>query len=70
MYIDILNKIFLFVLVMSSLNVFRHGYYFIQAWFSSSEDNPQKYRMNNSSLWILSMSIAYILTSIFNGVYL
>lgn len=67
---DVLNKILLIVLFMSSLNVVRHGYYFIQAWFSSSDDNPQKYRINNSSLWILSMSLAYILTSIFNGVYL
>jgi len=70
MYMDVLNKILLIVLFMSSLNVVRHGYYFIQAWFSSSDDNPQKYRINNSSLWILSMSLAYILTSIFNGVYL
>ena len=70
MLIDILDKILLTVLFMSALNVFRHGYYFIQAWFASSDDNPQKYRVSNSSLWILSISIAYILTSIFSGVNL
>jgi len=70
MYIDLLNKILLIMLFMSSLNVFRHGYYFVQAWLTSSEDNPQKYRMNNSSLWVLGISIAYILTSIFTGVYI
>ena len=68
MLIDILNKILLIVLFMSSLNVFRHAYYFIQAWFASSDENPQKYRVSNSSLWILSLSIAYILTTIFSGV--
>jgi len=70
MLLDILNKILLIVLFMSSLNVFRHAYYFIQAWFASSDENPQKYRIGNSALWILSVSIAYILTSIFNGVYI
>lgn len=68
MLIDILNKILLVVLIMSSLNVFRHGYYFVQAWLASSEENPQKYRVSQTSLWILSMSIAYIITSIITGV--
>lgn len=68
MWMDILNKILLIVLIMSSLNVTRHLYYFTQAWFVSDSENPQKYKINNNSLWILSISISYILTSIISGV--
>jgi hypothetical protein len=64
----IINKILLMVLIMSCLNVIRHGYYFIQAWVKSDSENPEKYTVKNKSLWILSLSIAYIFTSIFLGV--
>lgn len=70
MWMDILNKILLIVLVMSSLNVTRHLYYFVQAWFASDSDNPQKYKISNNSLWIVSISISYIITSIISGVYM
>ncbi len=68
MLVDILNKILLILLIMTSLNVIRHGYYFIQAWVKSSSDNPEKYFLTSTSLWILSISIAYILTAIIDGV--
>ena len=70
MWMDILNKLLLIVLVMSSLNVTRHLYYFGQAWVKSESDNPQKYKISDSSLWILSMSISYILASVISGVYM
>lgn len=70
MLVDILNKILLVILFMASLNVFRHGYYFIQAWAKSTSETPQKYRLDSKSLWVLSMSIAYVLASIFGGVYI
>jgi len=65
---DILNKILLILFFMSTLNVVRHIYYFIQAWVKSTSEKPQKYFLTKSSLWVLSMSIAYILTTIFDGV--
>ena len=70
MQMDILNKILLIVLVMSSLNVTRHLFYFAQAWMNSDSENPQKYRISNTSLWILSVSIAYVITSILTGINL
>jgi hypothetical protein len=70
MLVDIINKILLIILFMCMLNVFRHAYYFIQAWFKSNTENSQKYRLTNKSLWILSLSIAYLLSSIFNGLFL
>lgn len=67
MLIDVLNKVFFVLFFMSCLNVIRHTYYFIQAWFKSSSESPQKYILPSMSLWILSASIAYILATIFNG---
>jgi hypothetical protein len=67
MLMDMLNKVLLILLFMSCLNVFRHAYYFTQAWVKSTSDNPKKYFVGNISLWVLSVSIAYILMSIFTG---
>jgi len=70
MWMDILNKILLMILIMSSLNVIRHLYYFGQAWVKSDSDNPEKYKVSDFSLWVLSISIAYILTSLLSGVFI
>lgn len=70
MVLDILNKVLFILLLMASLNVIRHSYYFIQAWVKSSSETPQKYILSNKSLWLLSISISYILNAIINGVYL
>lgn len=67
MFIVALNKVLLILLFMSILNVVRHLYYFIQAWVKSDTENPIKYKVSNSSLWILSASIAYVLTTIVSG---
>lgn len=53
---------------MSLLTVIRHGYYFIQALFTSSEEQPVKYRVSKTSLLFLCISIAYILSVFFTGI--
>ncbi len=63
---EYLNNIYMLVLFMSLLNVIRHGYYLIQAWIASTEEQPIKYRMGNKSLWILNFSLAYVITTIVN----
>ena len=68
MTIEIINKILVMVFVLGILNVFRHGYYFIQAWVKSNNDTPTKYRMGNTSLLFLGLSLAYVLSSIFTGI--
>lgn len=70
MLLDILNKVLIVLFFMSCLNFLRHTYYFIQTWFTSTEESPIKYILTNKSLLLLSMSIAYILTCIFTGVNL
>jgi len=70
MLINIINKILILVFFMAFLNTFRHCYYFIQVWFTSTEEVPAKYKLNNKSLIILGVSIAYILTTLFTGIKL
>jgi hypothetical protein len=55
---------------MSGLTVFRHGYYFIQAFLTSSEELPVKYKVSKTSLIFLCVSIAYMLSVIFTGIKL
>lgn len=55
---------------MACLTTVRHGYYFIQAFFTSTEEAPVKYRVSKVSLVFLCLSIAYILSVIFTGIKL
>lgn len=68
MLLDTLNKLLIVLFFMSCLNTIRHAYYFIQTWFTSTEEIPVKYRLTNKSLFLLGVSIAYILTTIFTGI--
>ncbi len=55
---------------MACLNVIRHVYYFMQAWLKSDSESPEKYRVSDKSLWVLSFSIGYIITTILYGVFI
>jgi len=70
MVLTIVNKILLMILIMACLNSVRHTYYFIQAWVKSDSETPEKYRISNKSLWWLAISIGYIVSSIFLGVFI
>lgn len=70
MLVEISNKILMLLFFMSALNSLRHIYYFIQAFFSSTEELPSKYRLNDRSLYLLGISLAYILTVVFTGIKL
>ena len=63
MLIDILNKVFIFLLILSSLNVMRHGFFLIKNY---KED--ERFVLNNGKLFILGISISYILLSLITGV--
>ncbi len=70
MLIDILNRIFIMGFFLSCLTTIRHSYYFIQALLKSSEELPVKYKISKTSLILLGVSIAYILSVIFTGIKL
>lgn len=53
---------------MSALNILRHVYYFIQAWVKSTTEAPQKYFLNRNSLYMLGVSIGYVMMAIIDGI--
>lgn len=65
MLIEIINKILLFLLFLSSLNVIRVTYFFIQKWIEN-----EKFKLGEKSLFLLGVSISYILLCIFSGINL
>lgn len=70
MFIELTNRILTILFFMGLLVTLRHMYYFIQAYFTSTEEEPVKYRASTESLIWLCLSMAYILTVIFNGIKL
>jgi hypothetical protein len=70
MVLDILNRILLVLFFLSCFTVIRHGYYFIQAFFSSTDEEIVKYKISKRALILLGISISYILTAIFTGIKL
>jgi len=64
----LLNKLLMMLFFISLLNTLRHGYYFIQALVTSTEEQPIKYVVSKKSLLLLGLSIAYMLTTIFTGI--
>ena len=68
MIIELINKLLVIFFFMSCLVTIRHGYYFIQALITSTEEEPIRYKLSDASLFYLCVSIAYILTVIFTGI--
>ena len=63
MLIDILNKIFIVLFFLSSLNVIRHSYFIIQSWVLKD-----RYILSNKSLFLLGISLSYIISGIIYGI--
>jgi hypothetical protein len=63
MWIDILNKVFVFLLILSILNVTRNCFFLIRN-FKAEE----RFVLNKSSLLYLGLSISYIGLFIIEGV--
>jgi hypothetical protein len=68
MPIDILNRLFVVLFMLSCINVIRHAYYFIQAVVTSTEEEPKKYKIPKLELNLLGVSIAYILSVLITGI--
>ena len=64
----IVNKILITLFFMACLTTIRHAYYFTQAYLTSTDELPVKYRVSNVSLLFLCISIAFILSSIITGI--
>jgi len=59
----IIIKILFLLFFLSSLNILRHIYYFIQSYLKE-----ERYVLDRLKLFLLGTSIAFILMSIFTGI--
>lgn len=69
MIIDVINKILLMVFVLATLNVLRHIFFTIQIWFLNDTEG-ERYSLTNKAIILLGISIAYIVSCLFTGIYL
>jgi hypothetical protein len=70
MLMEIINRILIMLFALSILTTIRHIYYFFQAFLTSTEEVPVKYRLSKTALLFLGISISYIVTSLFTGIKL
>jgi len=68
MSIEIINKLFYIVFVLSCLNIFRITFFLIGSFVKSSDDIPQKFRLTPTQLIFLGLSIAYVVSTLFTGI--
>lgn len=68
MFIEIVNRVLILFFILSVLTILRHFYYFFQAFLTSSEEVPVKYKLSKTSLLFFGISVAYIIASIFTGI--
>lgn len=60
---DILNKIFLFLLILSILNVVRTSFFLVRSYTAGD-----RFILNKVSLVVLGMSISYIVLTLIEGI--
>lgn len=63
MWVDILNKFFVFLLILSILNVVRNTFFLIRNFRAE-----ERFVLSKSSLLYLGMSISYIVLFLVEGV--
>tara|TARA_R110000824_G_scaffold115989_3_gene267221 strand:+ start:41 stop:238 length:198 start_codon:yes stop_codon:yes gene_type:complete len=65
MMIDILNKILLFLLFLSGVNIIRHSFFLLKSF-----KDGKRFVLDKGSLIVLGMSISYMLLIIIDGIKL
>ena len=65
MIVDILNKVLIFLFILSTLNVIRNCFFIIRSY-----RDKERFMLGKSSLITLGVSIAYIITVIIEGINL
>lgn len=70
MIVVFFNKILITLFVMSCLNIIRHIYFLVQTFFLSEEEGqgPIKYKVSKHGLWVLAVSISYLITCIITSI--
>jgi len=65
--LNIINKLILILFMMSTLNILKHIYFFVQAWILSDTDTPMNYILSRYEQIVLGLSLSYIVSTILTG---
>jgi hypothetical protein len=61
----LLNKVLLITFILSVFNCLKHVWGLVMGL---REEIPNKYMISNRERFLLGLSLAYIITSVFNGI--
>ena len=70
MLVELIERLLWVLFWVSTLNMLRHGYFFIHSWAKSESDNPERYIVQPNTLFLLGISIGYFITVIIRGINL
>ena len=70
MLIELVERLLWIIFWLSTCNIIRHAYFFIQTWVKSDGENPEKYYLSYNSLLFLGLSIGYLITAFIKGINL
>ena len=70
MGILLLNKVLFIILIMSILSMLRNVFFMVRTWSREKSDNETKFAITPKGLWILALSIGYVMMTIFTGISL
>lgn len=65
-----INKLMIMLLALSTLNLVRHLYFFIQSFIVARRGESSKYSISDKQVLILGFSVSYIIMCIVTGVTL
>ena len=66
--LEFFNFILVLFYVFAWLNVIRHFYYLLQAWIRSESEEPIQYMLTPNQLFLLGLSLSYVITGILCGI--
>jgi len=70
MMLLILNKILVTIFILSCLNIIRQGFFFIKALLRVNKENFQPFILSPKAIWLLGLSIGFVIMGIFTGITL
>lgn len=66
MVLDIINKVFLVIFVLASLNVVKHIFHATIFWLRELG----RYTLSSKESFLLGLSISYVIAAIISGIYI
>lgn len=67
-FLSFFNKVLVLLYWLAIFNCIRQLWYFIRAWVTSATEQPIPYILSPTQLFLLGISLSYIMTGIIEGI--